>query len=222
MAESKAYLSPEYNEHLVVDTSIGDRLTVHFNVTFHALTCAEAHLDAMDVAGDNQLNLEHDMIKQRISPEGRPLGEPGVEIVGEIEEIVPLPDDYCGSCYGANVVGMPCCNSCDDLKKAYQIMGWNDHNVLRNATQCLHDAKNPFAHVKKGEGCQIAGRVMVNKVSGNFHIAFGDSIVRDGMHIHQFVPQEAPTFNISHTVHSLSFGEPFPGMSRNPLDGGML
>lgn len=175
-----------------------------------------------DVAGDNQLNLEHDMLKQRISPAGVPIGEPGVEIVGEIDKSEPVPEGYCGSCYGANVVGMPCCNSCDDLRRAYEIMGWSDSSVLQNSTQCLHDTKNPFAHVKKGEGCRLTGHALVNKVSGNFHVAFGDSIVRDGMHIHQFLPQEAPFFNVSHTIHSLSFGEPYPGMPPNPLDNGEL
>lgn len=111
-----------------------------------------------------------------------------------------------------------CCNTCDDLKKAYAMMGWRSQEILQNSSQCLHDAKNPFAHVKKGEGCQISGQMLVNKVAGNFHIAFGDSIVRDGMHIHQFVPTEAPGFNVSHTIHSLSFGMKYPKMPRNPLD----
>lgn len=30
------------------------------------------------------------------------------------------------------------------------------------------------------------------QVAGNFHIAFGDSVVKDGRHIHQFIPSEAP------------------------------
>lgn len=188
------------------------------------MSCADCNvcMVVQDIAGDNQLNLEHDMLKQRISETGDLLGEPGVEIVGEIDSSEPLPEDYCGSCYGANVVGMPCCNSCEDLRRAYDIMGWSDQGVLKTSTQCLHDSKNPFAHVKKGEGCRLTGHMLVNKVNGNFHVAFGDSIVRDGMHIHQFLPQEAPTFNVSHTVHSLSFGDSYPGMPPNPLDNGGL
>ena len=42
----------------------------------------------MDVAGDNQLNLEHEMLKQRISPNGELLGEPGVEIIGEVGLVI--------------------------------------------------------------------------------------------------------------------------------------
>lgn len=56
------------------------------------------------------------------------------------------------------------------------------------------------------------------QVAGNFHIAFGDSIVKDGRHIHQFIPSEAPFFNVSHRIHHVSFGDEYPGRI-NPLDG---
>jgi len=49
------------------------------------------------------------------------------------------------------------------------------------------------------------------QVAGNFHVALGESVVRDGRFIHQFQPDEAPGFNTSHVVHSLSFGDPYPG-----------
>ena len=56
----------------------------------------------MDVAGDNQLNVEHEMMKQRISSKGVPIGKPGIEIIGEGPlPVIPLPPDYCGSCFGA-------------------------------------------------------------------------------------------------------------------------
>ena len=63
----------------------------------------------------------------------------------------------------------------------------------------------------------------VNKVAGNFHIAHGDSIVRDGRHIHMFNPADAPNFNISHTIHRISFQSNtfIPGIKpEDPLDGG--
>ena len=56
------------------------------------------------------------------------------------------------------------------------------------------------------------------QVSGNFHVAMGDSYDRDGRHIHQFLPSEVGTWNASHAVHSISFGSPFPGQS-SPLSG---
>lgn len=74
--------------------------------------------------------------------------------------------------------------------------------------------------VNEGEGCTISGTMKVNKVAGNFHVAHGESLVRDGRHIHHFNPVTAPSFNVSHTINSISFGEPFPNMQNNPLDGG--
>lgn len=38
-----------------------------------------------------------------------------------------MPENYCGSCYGANPTGdaNPCCNSCEDIQSAYSALGWN-------------------------------------------------------------------------------------------------
>ena len=53
------------------------------------------------------------------------------------------------------------------------------------------------------------------------YVAHGESIIRDGRHIHQFNPIEAPKYNISHTIHTLSFGDKvYAHMPPNPLDGG--
>ena len=111
-----------------MDTSLGEKLNITINLTFHALTCAgeedgseggreggkegstekkgvcvaylgkgegqiltsllpsfppslppslplaDVHVDAMDVAGDNQMQVEHNMLKQRLSAEGQPIG----------------------------------------------------------------------------------------------------------------------------------------------------
>lgn len=90
------------------------------------------------------------------------------------------------------------------------IAGWNVKDIVRTSQQCLRDIKNPFANVRPGEGCRLTGSMKVNKVAGNFHMTIGESLVRDGAHIHQFIPTEAPKFNVSHTIHSLSFGEQHP------------
>ena len=44
----------------------------------------------MDVAGDNQLNVEHHMIKQRLDKHGRPIGKAGFEIIGEVCTLIAL------------------------------------------------------------------------------------------------------------------------------------
>ena len=219
LGEVSSYTTPKMTEHLIVDTTLGQQLRININITFHALTCAEAHLDAMDVAGDNQLSMEHDMFKQRLSKEGKLIGEPGIEIVGVADaKHADLPVDFCGSCYGAESEKFRCCNTCGELKQAYKEKGWNSGGVVKNSTQCLRESEHHFLDAAKGEGCRVIGSMKVNKVAGNIHIAHGESIVRDGRHIHQFNPADAPSFNCSHTIHSLTFGDPYPRMPKNPLD----
>ena len=221
LGEFRNFMTVNTNELLKVDTTIGQKLKINLDITFHALTCAEAHLDAMDVAGDNQLNIEHQMMKQRISSTGVGIGAFAEEAVGKMvkQGNVKLPADYCGSCFGAETELTKCCNTCIALKKAYQAKGWGLSGDVKNSEQCLRDGEDPYAlAVDPGEGCRIKGTMGVNKVAGNFHIAHGESIVKDGRHIHQFLPAEAHTFNISHTIHSISFGQVYPGQSPNPLE----
>lgn len=68
-----------------------------------------------------------------------------------------------------------------------------------------------------GEGCQVYGYLLVNKVAGNFHFAPGKSFQQHHMHIHDLQPFKNLKFNMSHTINRLSFGREFPGIV-NPLD----
>jgi hypothetical protein len=46
----------------------------------------------------------------------------------------------------------------------------------------------------------------VNRVAGNFHIAMGKGVERNGRYIHSFLEEDLPNFNVSHIIHQLSFG----------------
>jgi len=221
------YTWPPQHEHVLVDTSLGKKLQVNLNITFHALGCDEVHIDAMDVAGDNQIDIDHDMWKTRLTAGGQWIGDPFTEEVGVQEKLEPLPKDYCGPCYGGEPPppfvsgpneGKECCNTCKDVIEGYRKKGWNVRSIKHKAEQCQRELRGPLAEIKDGEGCNLAGSMLVNQVAGNFHFAIGDSVMRDGRHIHQFSPQDAPLWNCTHTVHELSFGDYFPGMV-NPLDG---
>jgi len=190
----------------------------------------------MDVAGDNQLDIEHSLYKQRVSKEGKWIGDRFQDSVNTQIPVEDLPPNYCGSCYGADAVkitsstgrvpgtdeqGDPCCNSCKEVTEAYAAMGWSVTSIRATAEQCTREASaRTLLDISKesGEGCNLQGQMEVNKVAGNFHVAIGEAVVRDGRHIHQFDPAEAHLFDISHTTHTLSFGQPYPG-SQNPLDG---
>ncbi|XP_042367582.1 endoplasmic reticulum-Golgi intermediate compartment protein 2-like [Plectropomus leopardus] len=68
------------------------------------------------------------------------------------------------------------------------------------------------------DACRIHGHVYVNKVAGNLHITVGKPIHHPQGHAHiaAFVSHES--YNFSHRIDHLSFGEEIPGII-NPLDG---
>uniref|UniRef100_A0A3P8RE82 Endoplasmic reticulum-Golgi intermediate compartment protein n=1 Tax=Astatotilapia calliptera TaxID=8154 RepID=A0A3P8RE82_ASTCA len=66
--------------------------------------------------------------------------------------------------------------------------------------------------------CRIHGHLYVNKVAGNFHITVGKSIPHPRGHAHLAALVSHDSYNFSHRIDHLSFGEPLPGMI-SPLDG---
>ncbi|XP_023666785.1 endoplasmic reticulum-Golgi intermediate compartment protein 2 [Paramormyrops kingsleyae] len=66
--------------------------------------------------------------------------------------------------------------------------------------------------------CRIHGHVYVNKVAGNFHITVGKAIPHPRGHAHLAALVSHETYNFSHRIDHLSFGEEIPGII-NPLDG---
>ena len=140
---------------------------------------------------------------------------------------LPLPVDYCGPCYGAGREGL-CCNTCDSVRAAYAERGWDPGSVVRDSEQCMREGRSHEGGLLAGpphrlvgaaevDGCRLRGFLLVNKVAGNFHIAMGETRQRGAGHIHQFNPLAIGDYNVSHTIHGLSFGEPYLG-STNPLD----
>lgn len=217
-------LNSEANEHIVVDTSIGKRMRVNLNITFMGLHCDDLHLDVIDVAGDSQMDISDNMFKRRLAlGGGRPIhkrandDEEAQKVEANIkaaedkklQEVLKanLPKDYCGPCYGAAESDGDCCNTCDDVLKRYKKKRWNEHAVQPLAEQCIREGKGKVEPKKmsKGEGCNLHGHFTVNRVAGNFHIAMGEGVDRDGRHIHQFLPEDRINFNASHVIHELSF-----------------
>ncbi|XP_062318800.1 endoplasmic reticulum-Golgi intermediate compartment protein 2 isoform X1 [Osmerus eperlanus] len=66
--------------------------------------------------------------------------------------------------------------------------------------------------------CRIHGHLYVNKVAGNFHITVGKAIPHPRGHAHLAALVSHDSFNFSHRIDHLSFGEEIPGIL-NPLDG---
>ena len=62
---------------------------------------SEVTLDAMDVAGDQQNGIDHDIFKMRLSSDGQMLGNAMKHDLEDEDDVPALPEDYCGPCYGA-------------------------------------------------------------------------------------------------------------------------
>lgn len=230
-AETVTFLSQNRStvEHISVDTALGKRMRVNINITFPQLACVDLHLDVMDVAGDSQLNVEDTLVKRQLHLDGTPRSseEILVETNAHQQEYEnkqrilreKLPVDYCGPCFGAHETEGQCCQTCDELVEAYKKKQWRLDNLLYVSEQCIREGrdKQEPKRMTKGMGCNLSGYMTVNRVAGNFHIAMGEGVERDGRHIHSFVPEDAPNFNASHIIHQLSFG---PGDDDgSPLNG---
>ena len=75
-------------------------------------------------------------------------------------------DRGCGDCYGAaSVATNGCCNTCSELRDAYDAKGGNWEEGIQKAIQCAEDRLAPHLRAKDGEGCRIHGYLEVNKVA---------------------------------------------------------
>jgi hypothetical protein len=209
-------------------------MRINMNITFPALSCEDLHVDVMDVAGDSQLDIEDTFTKTSLHIDGTPLGRS--EVLAASERAIKRESDrrsailnglsptYCGSCYGAQEPPDQCCNTCDDVKTAYKKKRWDADDLMKISEQCIREGRqtSDIKRMTKGEGCNINGYMLVNRVAGNFHIAMGEGVDRDGTHIHKFQPEDAPNFNASHTIHELSFGPKVHTGKRNRDEQGGL
>lgn len=231
-------ISSDTIESVVVDTSLSTKMNVNINISFPAISCVDLHLDVMDVAGDSQMNIEDTLIKRRINKRGLILQTKSSVTEVKVNQAHheetkmnealhgEVPDDYCGPCYGAADDEDQCCNDCDTVVKAYKKKRWNEDAVLKDAEQCIREGRKPKnvntagpRHITTGEGCNLSGHMHINRVNGNFHMALGEGVVRGGRHIHLFIPEDAPKFNTTHTIHELTFGPKVSESEHGDLEG---
>ena len=84
----------------------------------------------MDISGEVQRDISHDIIKTRMTAAGTAV--PGSQ-VGELRNDIDKVNEqrtagYCGSCYGGEPPEGGCCNSCDSVREAYTRRGWSFGN----------------------------------------------------------------------------------------------
>jgi hypothetical protein len=207
-------------------------LEIEFDITLHSVQCAILAIDANDPTGQRQslhLDKTHHIWKHRLK-DGRLVGqrsklEMGSTLLEEQhfldtlhnhtddDEVVAMKDihmkeEECGSCYGAGE-GSECCNTCDDVKRAYARHGW----VLtktENLAQCQDQVTSKD---EEGEGCNVHGRVALSTGGGNLHLAPNRGLEEDER-VYSVVDHFLRTFeqfNVSHTINKIRFGQEYPG-----------
>lgn len=154
--ELKYFLTTDVTQVLFVDTSRQEKLNITMDITFPALPCTQLTVDAMDVSGDSQTDVAHDLFKTRLDVGGIVVPDDVVKV-----SLKPLPklnktksgEDAgetttvvnCESCYGAESNTHPCCPTCDDVRNAYRVKGWSfkagtishcSSSILPNAVVC--------------------------------------------------------------------------------------
>ena len=225
MSELGVYLKHRTTNALSVDTSRGETMTVHLDVSLPKMPCSWLSIDAMDVTGDVHLEVhDHGITLQRLDRRGEPKRNTEAEVhqfgskAGPLPTDPPIDPDQCDSCYGAEDEHVKCCNTCAEVREQYRKMNWSlpDVNTIE---QCVREGFTSEIDGQKGEGCRISGEMKINKVAGNIHIAPGHSYQHNGVHFHDMIPFAGQkSFDMSHTIHRLAFGAEYPGM-KNPLDG---
>ncbi|XP_037042799.1 endoplasmic reticulum-Golgi intermediate compartment protein 3 [Bradysia coprophila] len=225
LTELNNYLQPTISEDLFVDTTRSHKLNINLDLTIPRISCNYLSLDAMDSAGDQHLHIDHNIYKRRLDLEGNQIEEAKKEEIltssttkENVTESTSVGVVKCGSCYGAQVNDTHCCNTCQDVIDAYREKKWNPNTD--DFEQCKNERFSDKSSEKLAlkEGCQIYGHLEVNRMGGSFHIAPGKSFSLNHIHIHDVHPYSSTTFNTSHTITHLSFGERIHFANTHPLD----
>jgi hypothetical protein len=196
---------------IVVDKSRGQALTVWLNVTFPRVPCYLLSLDVMDVSGEVQRDITHQIVKVRLDQKGVQI--PDSHSADPRNDLDRLNEqrsaDYCGSCYGGLAVSKNgCCNNCDDVRQSYINRGWS-FNAPESIAQCVEEGWAEKLKEQSHEGCNIAGRLRVKKVTGNIHLSPGRSFQASNyQNVYELVPylkEEGIRHDFSHVVHQMRF-----------------
>lgn len=192
--ELKFYLTTKTVHEMSVDVKRGENLPIHINMTFPSIPCQILSVDAIDMSGKHEVDLDTNIWKLRLSKDGYIIGS---EYVSDLVEKEHTSDDH-GE-HGSSKTGV---SHHEDTK--------HSHGFGNDPVKMIKDVKRA---IDDGEGCRVFGVLDVQRVAGNFHISVhGLNII-----VAQQIFEGANHVNVSHVIHDLSFGPKYPGI-HNPLD----
>ncbi|XP_042520723.1 endoplasmic reticulum-Golgi intermediate compartment protein 3-like [Macadamia integrifolia] len=189
--ELKYYLTTYTVHQMSVDLKRGETLPIHLNVSFPSLPCDVLSIDAVDMSGKHEVDIDTNIWKLRLNRDGHIIGTE----------------------YLSDLVEGGYTHKHDHDKENHE-----DSSQKPQSHGFDQDAENKVKNVKQalanGEGCRVFGVLDVQRVAGNFHI----SVHGLNIFVAQQIFEGAIHVNVSHVIHDLSFGPKYPGI-HNPLDG---
>ncbi|CAJ2668431.1 endoplasmic reticulum-Golgi intermediate compartment protein 3 [Trifolium pratense] len=187
------YLTTYTVHQMSVDLKRGETLPIHINMTFPSLPCDVLSVDAIDMSGKHEVDLDTNIWKLRLNSYGQIIG---TEYISDLVEK--------GHEHEAH--------KHDDGKDHHEHSEEKVHlQTFDEATE--NTIKKVKEALKNGEGCRVYGVLDVQRVAGNFHI----SVHGLNIYVAQMIFDGAKNVNVSHVIHDLSFGPKYPGI-HNPLD----
>eukprot|EP00245_Coleochaete_scutata_P010511 TRINITY_DN3696_c0_g3_i1.p1 TRINITY_DN3696_c0_g3~~TRINITY_DN3696_c0_g3_i1.p1 ORF type:complete len:351 (+),score=56.23 TRINITY_DN3696_c0_g3_i1:119-1171(+) len=139
------YFLKTYTVHeMSVDMTKNKTLPIHINITFPALPCQVLSLDALDMSGKHEVDLDVGIYKIRLNKHGEYID---VEHLDDLKHN-PHPDHQKG-----------------DNDTAVMAHEYHHEANTGDHIQSIQDAM--AAH----EGCMVYGRLDVERVAGNFHVS---------------------------------------------------
>lgn len=84
----------------------------------------------MDISGEQQRDVSHNIIKTRLDDHSRPIKKSvSAELRNDLDKMSDAKGDgYCGSCYGGVEPEGGCCNTCEEVRQSYVNRGWSFTN----------------------------------------------------------------------------------------------
>ncbi|KAI4305527.1 hypothetical protein L6164_028891 [Bauhinia variegata] len=186
------YLTTYTVHQMAVDLKRGETLPIHINVTFPSLPCDVLSVDAIDMSGKHEVDLDTNIWKLRLNSHG--------DIIGTeyLSDLVEKEHEHHNHDHGKD--------HHEDSENKIHLQGFDEstENTIKKVKEAI----------TRGEGCRVYGVLDVQRVAGNFHI----SVHGLNIHVAQTIFDGSKNVNVSHVIHDLSFGPKYPGL-HNPLDG---
>ncbi len=171
-SEVSYYLKIESEDHLYVNTTLSSKsLKIDFDFSFPEISCNLLSVDVLDDIGVPQKDAVHKIYKNKISRSGEnlnitiPLEKLGDTLTTEkqLEDLSQLKmkkrNAECGNCYGASPAG-ECCNSCDEVKAAYERVGWRFQPAKIAQCEAELFSKNLRDQFAEDGGCRVYGELV--------------------------------------------------------------